>query len=151
MKSRVFILYLLSFSVFVSGYSCKKINYGPVFLGTVIGFDQCTAYPPDSESTGYVIRIQKITDTGTVVIDSAMTYNLPRIFTFHPFLFENWLFTYRFPLKYTDTFKFKFSYINTPQKQLVYNVCLGDIFLGPVYNDIGGRQITITKIYGVVP
>lgn len=147
---RIFCIFFIG--LIILGYSCNKQAYGPIFLGTVIGFDQCTAEISDSVSSGYVIKIQKVTDTGMVVIETAMTYNLPhRLFTFHPMLFYYYKFTYLFPPQYRDSFKFKFSYIPTPKNQLVYSLCRGDIFLGPVYNATQNKEITITKIYSVVP
>ncbi len=97
MKNTSCFLCILGILVLFSEYSCKKNSTPPIFIGTVIGFDQCNGRPNDSSAQGYVIKIEKIKGIDTTVIDTAMTYNLPKAFVFRPQLFVAYQFTYLFP------------------------------------------------------
>lgn len=130
---------------------CKKDNNQPIYLGTVIGFDQCNGRPSDSSAQGYVIKIEKVIGSDTLVVDTAMCYNLLKVFTFHPQLFSAYKFTYLFPPEYQNVYKFNFSYEVTPKQNLFFSLCTADINLGPVYSATKNEQITITKFYGTIP
>jgi hypothetical protein len=145
---------LLLLIVSVISLTCKKNNAppDPVVLGTVIGFDQCTVNLSKNISAGYVIKIDSISAaTGdTITIDTATTYNLPDIFEFANGIFDYYQFSYLFPDNYRSKYKFKFSYTIVPNDQKFESICKADIYLAPVIEATKGKQISITKNYGII-
>lgn len=149
MKTIIMILLISLFSGILLT-DCQKNNRlssPSVFIGTVIGYDPCYKSIKDSSSKGYVIEIEKGIGEDTTVIDTAMTYNLPNVFVFHPQLFTAYN-TYLFPLEYRDNYKFKFSYMETPKKDWIYSYC-ATVFLMPVFL-APQKQITIIQFYGKI-
>lgn len=147
---KIFYFFALNILSVISFCSCSKHPAPPVYVGTVIGFDQCNGRPDDSAAKGYVIKIQSVTGRDTTVVDTSLTYNLPNAFVFHPYLFTEYKFTYLFPPKYQNNYRFWFSYIKTPKKDMVYSLCTSDIFVASLI-DIIHKQIIITNFYGTIP
>lgn len=150
MKRNSILLFAIACLFILVVENCKKSNNQEVCIGTVIGFDQCNGRSFDSASKGYVIKIEKVSGIDTIAVDTAMCYNLPKVFAFHPQLFTAYQFTYLFPPEYQNRYKFKFSYEITPKQNLVFSLCTTDINLGPIYSATKNEQITITKFYGAI-
>jgi hypothetical protein len=87
MKRNSIFLFAIVFLFILVLENCRKSSSQKVYIGTVIGFDQCNGRPFDSASKGYVIKIEKISGIDTIAVDTAMCYNLSKVFTFHPQLF----------------------------------------------------------------
>lgn len=131
--------------------SCtKNTSTFSIFIGTVIGFDQCNVNPADSFSRGYIVKIQSIVNKDTIAVDTAITYNLPDIFVFHPQIFMNFQSTNLFPLEYRNKYTFRLSYVNVPEKEAVYPSCAMTTYYAWNFYNIH-RQIIITKFYDTTP
>ncbi|MDE3236855.1 MAG: hypothetical protein KGO81_12950 [Bacteroidota bacterium] len=133
--------------------SCKKSGKPPVVvIGTVIGFDQCSADIEHDKAHGYAIKIDSITTRGdTITIDTVVTYNLPNIFEFAHGIFNYYQFDFLFPDSYRNKYRFEFSYTVVPDDKKNYPLCKADIFLEPFEAATKGKQITITNNYGIIP
>ncbi|TAM98551.1 MAG: hypothetical protein EPN39_08730 [Chitinophagaceae bacterium] len=81
------------------------------------------------------------------MIDTALTYNLPNIFVFHPQVFMGLQSTHLFPFEYRNKYHFRFSYIGVPEKEAVYPSCAMTTYYAWNFYNVH-HQIIITKFYG---
>ena len=146
MKRKPALLFIIACFFTLVVENCKKSRNQEIFIGTVIGFDQCSGRPSDSSAQGYVIKIEKIFTGDTIIVDTAMCYNLPKVFVFRPQLFTAYQFSYLFPQGYQNKYKFQFTYSVTPKQDLIHPLCTADILMYPMK-----KQIIIENFYGTIP
>ena len=142
MTKNIFKLYLIfTFGVLVfSRESSKEISDNYV-EGKIIGFDPCNG---DSDAAidgrGFVIVLNNSSDT-------LVTYNLPvELFTFPKELFSGYLGSFLFPDTARNSYKIRFQYRYSSDREKVYPVCSGMIYMSDYNKYVRDRQIVVENV-----
>ncbi len=146
MKTYFILTVLIFFLALFSSSSCKKTKEClATSKGRIIGYDPCRYYTPINKikDAGFVIEI----DNG-VTKDTVVSYNISDDLFQFPYIDGNTATNGQF--LYTpdtqDKFKIKFNYRFALENEKTAVICLANIWTGPFYAAVKGKEIFITCI-----
>lgn len=147
MKHTQFLGILLLLAIFIIAGCRKKNNLCETVSskGRIIGYDPCRYYTPSNKlkGAGFVIEIDNGITKDTVV-NYGISGNLFQFPYIDGYAAMNGQFLYAPDIQ--DKFKIKFNYRFALDNEKTFIPCLANIWIGPYYAAVKGKEIFITCI-----